>query len=101
MSTTPSGLSGLYPTFNGFGTWELLLTRGRLIAKIGPRLAVWSAYTGNEPVKQLSSDPVSALRLEGTPQGGPSRRHGRVSIGVESYWVSADFWAVLESWLTD
>lgn len=93
--------SGLYPLHNGYGNWELFFTRARIISRTGTRLAVWSAYTGEVPAKQLSSDALSALVLEVGPQDEPARRYGRVAIGAKHYWVSADFWAVLQGWLSD
>jgi hypothetical protein len=73
--------SGLYPFFGGTGTWELLFTRHRLLARRGATLLVWQSHTGPTPISQLAEAPLSALGIVETPSAADAqRRYGQLCL---------------------
>jgi hypothetical protein len=91
--------SGLYPFFGGTGTWELLFTRHRLLARVGARVLVWNCYTGPSPTRQLMQAPLSALVVTAPPApSDPQRRYGQVSVGGKRFWVPGEYWSVVMQW---
>jgi hypothetical protein len=85
--------SGLYPRFGGFGSFEVLFTRHRLIARIPQGLGVWVAYSGPTPTKPLAMYSLSELAI--IREGG---RFGRVALGRKKFWVPADYQTVVRRW---
>lgn len=75
--------SGLYPLFGGYGNWELLFTRDRLIARSGDRLDLWAGGSRSGPgrhVRTYSLQDMVIIRAGG-------RRYGRVQLGDERLWI--------------
>jgi hypothetical protein len=85
--------SGMYPTFGGYGNYELLFTRQRLIAKTSQGLGVWVAYTGPTPTKPLGTYSISQFSI--VDHGG---RYPRVLLGNKKFWVPEGYKQVLNRW---
>lgn len=85
--------SGMYPAFNGFGNWELLFTRWRILALAAGEVQVWTAWTGPTPKKLLASADRHDLVVE--------RGHlacSRVTVAGHRQWVHRRDLASLERW---
>lgn len=52
---------GLYPFFGGAGTWEILFTRHRLLARSGDEIQLWTSLTGPVPGRKLATFPLAEL----------------------------------------
>lgn len=85
--------AGMYPTFNGFGDWELLFTRWRVLALAAGDVQVWSAWTGPTPRKLLASADRQAVSVK---RG--RRRYSRVIVACHRLWVHRRDLASVERW---
>jgi hypothetical protein len=85
--------SVLYPTFGGYGTFEMMFTRHRLIAKIPQGLGVWVAYTGPTPTTPLGTYGLDELSV--VSDGG---RYTRIALGKRKFWVPAEYQSIVDRW---
>jgi hypothetical protein len=85
--------SGLYPTLGGYGHWELLFTRSRLLALSDAGVSIWGAYTGPNPTRCLLTLTTDQLAVH------PSRyRYDRILLGRHKLWVDSKHRAMLLGW---
>ncbi len=92
--------TGLHPFHGGTGTWELLLTRHRLIERRGRTLTVWGAFSGPAPTKPLRTFTVKDLALAARGSGrGPAGRYDRVTLAGKTFWTAVDDRDIVQTWL--
>lgn len=86
--------SGLYPLFGGYGNWELLFTRDRLITRAGDRIDLWAGGGRSGPGRHLRTFSPQDITVAPTS----SRRYHRVEIGDERLWIRSKDQPLLQAW---
>jgi hypothetical protein len=85
--------TGMYPAFNGFGTWELLFTRWRILALAQNKVQVWTAWTGPTPKRLVTS--ADRHKIDVAPT---SASYARVTVARSRLWVHSRHLAALDGW---
>lgn len=76
-------LTGPPPTwFPPHTNWGALLTRPRIITRVGDKLTLWTAYTGPSPGRMIGS-----LHLGDLNGARPGRRWDRVKLDQKYLWI--------------
>jgi hypothetical protein len=95
MGAVPA-FTGLYPHFGGLGTWELLFTRHRLLARTSGGIQEWSALTGPTPGRLLRKDDGASVEVF------PSRdRYDRVLVAGRQFWVHRRYRHTVQNWAAE
>jgi hypothetical protein len=84
--------TGLYPLFGGWGNWELLFTRHRLLTRAGGRLQEWVALSGQTRGRLLREDPLPVIQVS------ERRRYDRVLVDGRAFWIHRRHRATVRAW---
>jgi hypothetical protein len=93
MSAVPT-FTGVYPFFGGWGNWELLFTRHRLLARTADGIQEWSAWGGPTPGRLLKRDDAAELLVVVRRR----RRYDRVLVAGRRFWVHRRYRQTVTAW---
>lgn len=93
LSAVPA-FTGLYPVFGGSGTWELLFTRHRLLARTADGVQEWSAWRGPTPARLLGREDAAEVLVI----VGRRRRYDRVLVAGRRFWVHRRYRQSVRAW---
>jgi hypothetical protein len=93
LSAVPA-FTGVYPFFGGWGNWELLFTRHRLLARTADGIQDWSARGGPTPGRLLREDNTAEVLVVVRPR----RRYDRVLVAGRRFWVHRRHRQTVTAW---
>lgn len=87
--------TGLYPLLGGWGNWEALFTRHRLLARTADGIQEWTAWTGPTPGRLVREDKRTGVELV-VGRG----RYDQVMVGGRRFWVHRRHRQTVQDWAT-
>jgi len=87
--------TGLYPHLGGWGNWELLFTRHRLLARTADGIQEWTALTGPTPGRLLRADNGTNVEVVVGRD-----RYDRVLVAGRQFWVHRRYRQTVQDWVT-
>jgi hypothetical protein len=85
--------TGLYPFMGGYGNFELLFTRHRLLVRTVNAVQVWSAWSGPTPIKLLAAAQPETIVISGA-----RHEYTRVRVTAQRLWVFEGYLDTIARW---